>query len=185
MTLQALGQIPSLLEDIHKKGSREHKRLKFVNKSLLEDVVVEGKLQSYAVAHMSPAQLERLRARLTNCEGEARVVECLLELIHQAKERIEVHKALFKAVIRLLEETRAKCDDEEIALMTVEKCSLMIFDSFHFLAIVKHALGGVTNVYHVPYYYQSDGVTFRIRSSLLTTFKNLNMIIDDLQALSK
>lgn len=44
----------------------------------------------------------------------------------------------------------------------------------------------IVKVYHVPMYYDTDdGRSISMRSSLLTTYKNLNVVIDDFAILSE
>ncbi len=43
----------------------------------------------------------------------------------------------------------------------------------------------IGKVYHVPVYYDTDGRSISLRSSLMTTYKNLNVVIDDFAILSE
>ena len=61
----------------------------------------------------------------------------------------------------------------------------MVFDAFHCLTSVKRMLLKISSLYHVPIYYEAEGMLVAIRPSVLVAHKNLNIIIDDLQALSE
>lgn len=98
-------------------------------------------------------------------------------------------------------------DDDDFLSNIVNKSSLLIYDSFHGLCAIKRVIRFISKSYkvrlilhwplgvfqlsllslhQVPYYYDIGDDTngaIRIRSSLLSTYKNLNIIIDDLVTL--
>lgn len=161
---------------------RDHKRIRFVNRTLLEKPLVETKLQNYLEANLSPERMAKLTERLEDCDGECRIVEMLVDLVYLAEQRIEQQSQLFVAIRGLMRRVaQTEGDIEDI----VTKCALMVFDAFHCLTSVKRMLLKISSLYHVPIYYEAEGMLVAIRPSVLVAHKNLNIIIDDLQALSE
>lgn len=184
--MEALEVFDQVLQNISDKcNPRPHKRLKFVNRNVLELSQLEQKLYEYFQVNVNPKQLQDLLKCLNGVNGESRICEYLVALIQHSEERIDRHVDLFKEVLNVLKKAKElKCGDqilEEVA----EKCSLMLYDSFHFLCDVKRMLAEVAQVYQVPYYYETEAGNIRLRSSMLSTYKNLNTIIDDLQTLNE
>lgn len=202
-TAEAVGKFDTLVADIAKQNNpREHKRLKFVNCNLLEWSLVEQKLLLILAEHLNPAEMVHLAERLECAVGECRVCECLLALIAHVEGYISKHEELLKAVIGMMHEVGSLKEDTDLLKEVVIKCSLMIYDAFHGLCAFKRIITSITTSYQVPYYYDLtlpggnttegpgsrkgsvDGV-LRFRSSLLSTYKNLNTIIDDLSTVSE
>lgn len=187
-TAEAVAKFDALLSDIARQNNpREHKRLKFVNCNLLEWELVEQKLQLVLSQQLGPQQKEQLAERLESAMGECRVVECLLALIAHAEEHIDQHEVLLKSVIEMMHEVATLPEDADLLREVVTKCSLMVYDAFGGLCTLKRTISSISLAYQVPYYYDlgEDAGAIRIRSSLLSTYKNLNTIIDDLSALSE
>lgn len=52
------------------------------------------------------------------------------------------------------------------------------------LRSIRKKIVEIGKVYHVSMYYDTDGASISMRSSLLITYKNLNVVIDDFTILS-
>ncbi|KAI2808042.1 hypothetical protein BLOT_005984 [Blomia tropicalis] len=179
-----VSRFDEILIDISQNNPREHKRLRFVNKNMIDLSLVETKLNNYLEANLSVEQLTELSQNLDGCDEESRLCEYLLQLIHHSEERIDRHVELFQEVCNVVRRMVSESDSEMVEYV-VEKCSLMIYDSFHFLCEVKRLIADVSAIYQVPYYFETGDSTIRLRSSLLSTYKNLNVIIDDMVTLSE
>lgn len=184
--MEAIKMFDEILQDISSINSpREHKRLKFVNRNMMELELVEQKLNDYFQINLTPEQLNEFMRSIKDVVGESRICEYLVQLIKHGEERVERHVELFQEICNVIRKVREIDSNDHLREDVVEKCSLMIYDSFHFLCDVKRIMSEVAAVYQVPYYYEVEQGNIRLRSSMLSTYKNLNTVIDDLQTLNE
>lgn len=182
----ALVKFDSILDQIWADNNpRKHKRLKFVNRSLVQLDLVEHKLTAYLEENLPAEQLDKLHQALMGCEGETRICEYVLELIRFGEQRCDEHVHLFTEIKELMQKAGQVKASQQVVESIAEWCSLAIYDSMQFLVMVKRVIAQLAAIYHVPYYYETEQCKLRMRASLLSTYKNLNTIIDDLQALNE
>lgn len=67
----------------------------------------------------------------------------------------------------------------------IDKCSLLIYDSFVVLRSMHKKIIEISKTYHVPCYYDTEEISINLRVSLRTTFKNVCVIMDDYSIFSE
>lgn len=147
---EAVALFEELLDDISKQNNpRPHKRIKFVNRNLLDCKMMESKLQQYFEDHFDEEERYNLAQSLVDAEGECRVCECLLYLIQHVEKRIEKHQGIFCSICEMIQEARNIEDDDDLLAEVVTKCSLLVYDSFHGLCSLKRLIKFISTSYQV------------------------------------
>lgn len=67
----------------------------------------------------------------------------------------------------------------------IDKCSLLIYDSFVVLRSMHKKILEISKTYHVPCFYDTEEFSINLRVSLKTTFKNVCVIMDDYSIFSE
>lgn len=141
-------------------------KLRFVNQSIIPYEDIELSLVEYLKSNLTVEQFQSVELRLADLVDECRICELLYELIEHSETTMDRHVALFDEMLELIFKIRdMEYDGSSFKEMAIDKCALLI--------------------YHVPYFYDTSEGSIRLRSSVLTTYKNICTVIDDFSILNE
>lgn len=176
-----------LVELVNRNASKPPKRLKFINQSLMDYDEIERSMLQFFDLNMTPDEYKQVVKNTSELVGESRVCELILALINHSEEHMDRHVEMFEEVLSVIHKVQ-EMDPEtstNFAESAIDKCSLLIYDSYQILRVIRKKFAEIARVYHIPYFYDTDEASIRFRSSLLTTYKNLNTVMDDFAVLNE
>ena len=176
-----------LLELVNKPDAKQPTRLKFVNQSIQPYSETIKNLMDYLETNLSSEQFDDLCKRINDLNEESQLCEMILELVRHSEEHMDRHMELFDEILQVVHKIQNmdRNNSEQFAESAIDKCCLLIYDSFQILRCIRKKIIEISKLYHVPYFYDTEEVTIRFRSSLLTTYKNLNTVMDDFSILNE
>ncbi|KAJ6224049.1 hypothetical protein RDWZM_002594 [Blomia tropicalis] len=161
-------------------------KLRFVNQSIIPYEDIELSLIEYLKSNLTVEQFQSVELRLADLVDECRICELLYELIEHSETTMDRHVALFDEMLELIFKIRdMEYDGSSFKEMAIDKCALLIYDSFAVLRSMRKKLMEISRTYHVPYFYDTSEGSIRLRSSVLTTYKNICTVIDDFSILNE
>lgn len=164
---------------------RIHKELGFVRTSKLPLEVIIQEVTKFLETNLNQDQGAQFVANIKRfADEESCLCECIKALIEYGKLRIEQHRSLFQSICTYICQIKYSNPTNDLLEQFACKCCLMIYDRFPFLCDIKRALRFVASNYRVPYLYECEEGSIKLRRNMVCIHNNLNTTIDDLQILN-
>ena len=180
-------------------------RLRFINQSVCDYDKIVANLIDYFKINLPLKEFEPLKEKIDKIiDEECKICELIMYLIRQTESDIDENAKMFEQVLVFLAEIpqtvrenlmemnnndndhENKLDDDirfKIQF-AINQLSLMVYDSIQMLQSIMDKLIEICNLYHIPYYYETNDYYIKFRRSILITYENLCTIIEDFQTLS-
>lgn len=191
-SLESIQQFGSILEEVIGTNAVTRppgRRLRFTNQSLQAYEKTERDLVKFFEDNLSADEFRALNTDAQEqLDEESRLCDLIIHLIGYCENLMDQQVDLFQEVLNTVHQVQemdfSVSDNGKFAESAVNKTSLLIYDTFQIMRSARKRVIEVARVYHVPYCYETRQFNYRLRSSLLTTYKNLNTVMDDFGTLN-